>query len=138
VNDIDIRALMRRTYEDIYPADDEAALAEVVAEHCVSHGDGSPGLSGFAGVAATMHWLAHTFADRTWKIHRIGVDDDVAMMFCTFRGRQVGDLPGLPATGRTCAVNQVQIVRFHAGKGVEHWGVRDDAAMFRQLTAEHG
>jgi predicted ester cyclase len=132
---IDIRSVMRRTYEEIYPSDDEAALAQVVAPDCVSHGDGSPGVSGFAGIASTMHWLAAVFADRRWNIHRIAVDDDVAMMFCTFHARQVGDLPGLPATGRSFAVNQVQIVRFREGKGVEHWGVRDDAAMFRQLTA---
>ena len=132
--DTDIREVMRRTYEDIFPADDEAALAEVVADDCVSHGDGGPDGIGFGAIAGTMHWLARVFADRQWEIHRIATDGDVAMMFCTFRARQVGDLPGLPATGRTFAVHQVQIVRFSGGKGVEHWGVRDDVAMQRQLA----
>jgi predicted ester cyclase len=42
---------------------------------------------------------------------------------------------GLAPTGRSFASRQVHIVRFQDGKGIEHWAVRDDLAMLRQLGA---
>ena len=48
-------------------------------------------------------------------------------------GRHVGELMGIPPTNREVAYDYVHIVRFRAGKGVEHWGVRDDMTLMRQL-----
>jgi predicted ester cyclase len=42
----------------------------------------------------------------------------------------------LPPTGRSFAYKQIHIVRIVEGKAVEHWAVRDDASLMRQLTAE--
>ena len=42
---------------------------------------------------------------------------------------------GLPPTGRRFAYRHMHIVRFADGKGIEHWAVRDDATLMRQLTA---
>jgi predicted ester cyclase len=46
-----------------------------------------------------------------------------------------GDYFGLPATGRRFAYKQMHIVRFDDVKCTEHWAVRDDASLMRQLTA---
>jgi predicted ester cyclase len=46
-----------------------------------------------------------------------------------------GDFFGLPATGKRFAYKQMHVVRVVDGKGVEHWAVRDDASLMRQLTA---
>ena len=40
---------------------------------------------------------------------------------------------GIPPTGRDVAYDYVHIVRFKDGKVVEHWGVRDDMTLMRQL-----
>jgi predicted ester cyclase len=40
---------------------------------------------------------------------------------------------GIPPTNREVAYDYVHIVRFREGKGVEHWGLRDDMALMRQL-----
>jgi predicted ester cyclase len=57
-------------------------------------------------------------------------------MHCTHSGRHTGEFMGLPATGRSFAYKQIHIVRIVDGKAVEHWAVRDDASLMRQLTAE--
>ena len=40
---------------------------------------------------------------------------------------------GMPPTGRSVRQNQMHFVRFRGGKAIEHWGVRDDVDMMRQL-----
>lgn len=131
-----IKEALERTYATIFPQDDEDALREVVAANVIEHGDGAaPTRIGFDAVAQTMHWIARTFEDRRWTIHRIVAEGDTAVLHSTFSARQVGDLPGLPATGWRFESVQVHIVRFDQGKGIEHWGIRDDASMMRQLTA---
>ena len=40
---------------------------------------------------------------------------------------------GIPPTGRQVAYDYVHIVRFENGRVVEHWGVRDDMTLMRQL-----
>jgi predicted ester cyclase len=42
---------------------------------------------------------------------------------------------GIPPTNREIAMDYVHILRFRDGKAVEHWGVRDDMALMRQLGA---
>jgi predicted ester cyclase len=51
----------------------------------------------------------------------------------THHGRHTGPLFGIPPTGREVAYGYVHIVRFRDGKAVEHWGVRDDMTLMRQL-----
>jgi predicted ester cyclase len=52
---------------------------------------------------------------------------------CTHHGRHTGNLMGLPPTGLQVAYDYVHIVRYRDGKAVEHWGVRDDLTLMRQL-----
>ena len=60
-------------------------------------------------------------------------------MWCTARGRHIGNgfprLKGLPVAGNRAAWPQVHIFRLADGLVVEHWAVRDDAAMLDAVTA---
>ena len=53
----------------------------------------------------------------------------------THRGRQTGELVGIPPTGREVAYQYVHFLRFRDGKAVEQWSVRDDMTLMRQLGA---
>ena len=59
----DLKAIARRTWEEILPACDVDGLAEVTDPNVVSHGarPGEPG--GLEGVQQTMFWLARVFSD---------------------------------------------------------------------------
>ena len=129
----DIKAITRRTYEEIMPACDVDALAEVVAPDVVSHPSRPGERQGFEGVRDTMLWLGRVFSDQRWEIHHIVADGDIVALHTTHHGRHTGELMGTPPTGRTVAYDYVHIIRFHDGKGVEHWGVRDDMTLMRQL-----
>ena len=129
----DLKAIARRTWEEILPACDVAGLEEVTDSNVVSHGARPDEPGGIDGVRQTMFWLARVFSDQRWEIHRLIQEDDMVVVHATHHGRQTGDLMGIPPTGRQVAYDYVHILRYRDGKAVEHWGVRDDMTLMRQL-----
>ena len=136
MTDVDIKAVARRVLEEIFPADDEAALAEVISEDFVNHEAPAGTPRGPGSVAYFMHMLSNAFSDQRWTVHRVLAEGDTVVLHCTHSGRHTGAFMGLPPTGRTFAYRQIHIVRVVNGKGAEHWAVRDDASLMRQLTGE--
>ena len=129
----DIKAIARRTLEEIFPQGDVAALAQVIHPDLVDH-DGPPGAPpGPEGMAWSMHMLQAAFSDRRWDIHQVIADDDTVVLSCTFHGRHTGQFMGLAPTSRSVAFRQVHILRFQDGLGIEHWAVPDDLDLARQL-----
>ena len=129
----DLKDTARRTLEEIFPACDVEGLAEVVAPDVIAHG-GRPGEpQGFEGVKQTMLWLGRVFSDQRWEIHQMIGEGDTVVVHCTHHGRHTGELMGIPPTNREVAYDYIQIVRFRDGKGIEHWGIRDDMTLMRQL-----
>ena len=133
-----IGAIARRTFEEIFPACDIGRLRDVVADNVVLHGRRPDEPAGFEGVKATMLWLGSVFADQRWEIVHVVADGDVAVVHAVHHGRHVGNLMGIPPTGREVAYGYVHILRFRDGKGVEHWGYRDDRLLMRQLGLANG
>jgi len=134
MNNDQTKTAARRVLEEVFPADDEAALAELISVDFVNHESppGSP--PGLAGITYYMHMLARAFADQSWTVEQVVCEGDMVAMYCTHSGRHTGEFFGIPATGRTFSYKQMHLVRMADGKGVEHWAVRDDRALMRQLT----
>lgn len=129
----DLKATARRTWEEIFPACDVDGLAEVIAADSIDHGARPDEPQGLEGATRTMLWLASVFSDQRWEIHQVIGEGDMIVVRCTHHGRHTGNLMGLPPTGRQVAYDYVHIVRYRDGKAVEHWGVRDDLTLMRQL-----
>ena len=127
------KAKARRAWEEIFPACDVEALREVVAPDIVEHGARPDEPPGFEGIMRTMLWLASVFSDQRWEIHQVIGEGDTVAIYCTYHGRHTGELMGIPPTNRTVAYDYVHIVKFRDGKVAEHWGVRDDMTLMRQL-----
>lgn len=131
---IDVKNAARRVLEVIFPADDEEALIAALTPDFVNH-EAPPGTPpGPGGAIFYMHALARAFSDQSWSIHRVIAEGDTAVVYCTHRGRHTGPFFDLPATGREFAYKQMHMIRIVDGKGAEHWAVRDDATLMRQLT----
>lgn len=130
---VDIKDVARRTLTEIMPNGDVAALAEVVHPDCVNHEapPGTPG--GLEGMKQTMLWLRQVFSDLRWEIHKVVAEADTVALYCTLHGRHTGELMGIPPTNRPVAFRQVHLVRFLDGKSIEHWALRDDLTLMRQL-----
>ena len=127
------KAAARRNWEEIRPACDVEGLRAITAEDAVARGARPGQPAGFEGIKQTMFWLASVFADQRWEIHEVLGEGDTVVVHCTHHGRHVGDLMGIPPTGRVVAYEYVHFLRFRDGKAVEHWSVRDDMTLMRQL-----
>ena len=132
----DVKAAAWRVLEEIFPADDEIALVTATSADFVNH-EAPPGTpSGPGSVIYYMHLLAKAFSDQRWTIHRVIAEGDTAVVYCTHSGRHTGDYFGIKPSGHRFAYKQMHMVRVREGQGVEHWAVRDDATLMRQLTGE--
>jgi predicted ester cyclase len=129
----DIKAKARRFWEEIMPAGEVDALPEVVAQDIVEHGARPGEPPGLEGVRATMLWLGRVFSDQRWEIRQVIGEGDTVVVHATHHGRHTGELMGIPPTNREVAYDYVHILKFRDGKAVEHWGVRDDLTLMRQL-----
>jgi hypothetical protein len=69
----------------------------------------------------------------TWEIHQVVGEGDTVVVYATHHARHTGELMGIAPTGHEVAYDYVHIVRFRDGKVVDHWGVRDDLTLMRQL-----
>jgi predicted ester cyclase len=129
----EVKSAARRVLEEIFPSDDEAALVAAVTPDFVNHEapEGTP--PGPGGAIFFMHSLAQAFSDQKWTVHEVIAEGDTAVVYCTHSGRHTGDFFGLAATGREFAYHQMHMIRVINGRGTEHWAVRDDAGLMRQL-----
>jgi predicted ester cyclase len=131
----DIASVATRTLTEIFPSNNEAAAAEVVTEDYRDHEapDGAP--TGPAALISTMRMLSSWFSDQHWEIEDTVTQGDVVAIRCLHSGRHTGEFFGIPPTGSTFSYRQMHFIRMRDGKGAEHWGVRDDSSLMRQLTA---
>ncbi len=129
----DLKTRARRIWEEIFPACDAEALAEVIAADSIDHSAPPDEPQGLEGAKRAMLWLGRVFSDQRWQIHKVVAESDTVVLHCTHHARHTGELMGIPPTGRVVAYDYVHIVRFLGGQVVEHWGVRDDMTLMRQL-----
>lgn len=129
----DLKATTRRLWEDVWPTGDVDALREILHPESVNH-EAPPGTPpGVDGVVRTMQWLRSAFSDQRYEIHQMIAEGDTVAVHLTHHGRHTGEFMGIAPTGRTFAYRHMHILRFRDGRSVEHWAVRDDATLVRQL-----
>ena len=131
----DPKAIARRTLEEILPNGDAAGLRAVMHPQVVNHAPPPGAPPGLDGMVQAMGWLQQGFSERRFEIHQVITEGDTVVVHCTFHGRHTGQFMGLAPTNQPVAHRQVHIVRFQDGKAVEHWAVRDDLGLGRQLGA---
>lgn len=77
--------------------------------------------------------LRTAFPDLHFTIEELIAEGDTVAGRLTMNGTHDGPLMGMPPTGRPVRQAHMHFVRFRDGKAIEHWGVRDDMGMMRQL-----
>ncbi len=113
---------------------DEARVAPLVHPLHVDHAP-SEDAHGPEGVLASLRWTAETFADVEERVEDIIATDDRVVVRTRFTATQIGEIAGLPPTGRRFATEHLHVWRVEDGLIAEHWMFRDDLATMRQLGA---
>jgi predicted ester cyclase len=131
-----MKTTARRVLEEVFPAEDDAALAELVSSDFVNH-EAPPGTPpGLGSVSFFMHMLGRAFSEQAWTVDHLVAEGDMVALYCTHSGRHTGPYFDLAPSGNTFSYRQMHLLRLRDGYAVEHWAVRDDASLRRQLTAK--
>lgn len=126
---LEIALAMGKVFND---GDDDVAR-ELVAPDFVDHEapPGTPG--GPEGYAGTARWMRSVWTNATWEIVDAFAKGDRACLRVIFSGRHDAEFMGVPPTGKEVKVQHIHIYRITDGQVHEHWAVRDEANLARQL-----
>ncbi len=129
----DPKRSLEHFYSEVMAPGDVERIADFIHPDCVNHAapPGSP--QGIEGVRQTVLWLAGAFSDQRYEPLKVLADGDTVVYHCRWSATHTGEFMGIPATGRQFSVEQVHLVRYADGLGIEHWAVRDDMGMMGQL-----
>jgi predicted ester cyclase len=127
------KAIFRRTYEELLNQGNLAVADELIAPDFINH-EAPPGRDrGPESMRGLATMLRTAFPDLHFTIEELIAEGDVVAGRLTMSGTHEGPLMGTPPTGCSVRQDHMHFVRFRDGKAVEHWGVRDDLGMMKQL-----
>jgi lactoylglutathione lyase len=130
----DIAVTLR--YVDYFRTGDEAILAEAFAPDFFDHVSGQRGVQIMRLVRG---WIDASFADSEYEVHGVTSGGGLVMLWFSSRARHIGSafpqFAGREPTGRTIVAESVHIFRVTDGKLAEHWAVRDDLGVLRQVES---
>lgn len=129
----DKKALVRRFITEIFEQGRVESVDELCAEDFIGHTWGEIDRD---GLRQTMGRVAKSLADVRFTVEDEIVENDRVAVRVTASARQVGEMPGLPATGRSYTIGEIHIFRFRDGKVIEHWHQYDQLARMKQLNPE--
>ena len=129
----DPRLVLERLY-DALNRHDLDGFCELFTDDFVDHGDDPPTRGRAAGRAHVGAFLT-AFPDLHTRLDRVIVDaDGETFGSCTTTtGTHLGELMGIPATGRTIRVPAVDLGRLSNGLIAERWGGLDTFSLLKQL-----
>lgn len=117
---------------------DPAVVPEFVHAGWVNHEARPENRHGLEGATGTVRALSEAFADLRWEPRHLLADGDMVAALLTMSGRHVAPFAGVEASGRPFSTDHVHLFRIAEGRLAEHWAVRNDLGMLRQLGALPG
>lgn len=128
------KAQFRRMYEEGFNQGILDVTDGLIAPECINH-EAPPGVNnrGPESLRMVITMLRAAFPDLRFAIEELIAEGDIVAGRLTMNGTHQGALMGMPPTGRAVRQNHMHFVRLRDGKAIEHWGVRDDVGMMRQL-----
>jgi predicted ester cyclase len=125
------RAVVMRYVEEVWNRHDLGAIDELVSpdyfNHAASEGHRRD------GAEASVGWMLSVFPDHRFDVEGVAADGETVAVLGTMVATHEGDLMGIAPTGKRVAALQSHWFRVVDGKITEHWAVRDDLGMLRQL-----
>jgi steroid delta-isomerase-like uncharacterized protein len=129
----DNKVAFRRVYNELLNQGMLDVADETIAPDFLNH-EAPPGRNqGPESMRGLAMMLRTAFPDLIFTIEDLIAEGELVSARLTMRGTHSGPLMGIPPTGRMVEQAHMHFVRFQNGKAVEHWGLRDDAGMMRQL-----
>jgi steroid delta-isomerase-like uncharacterized protein len=131
------KALVRRFIDEVFVAGRPGAVDELVSEDFVPHTWGAMA-SGRDGLKQAMERVSRGLADVRMTVEDMIAEADRVAVRLTSSARQVGELMGMPPSGREYTIDEIHVFRIRDEQIVEHWHQADFLGMMKQLGAMPG
>jgi steroid delta-isomerase-like uncharacterized protein len=129
------KIVMHRFLEFINTAS-EMLARELISPDAVFHVPGRPEpMRGPAGYLAIIGMMRGGFPDIQWTVEEMLAEGDKVAARFTMRGTHQGTFFGVPPTGKTIAVQAINIYRLSDGQLVEEHGQPDMLGLLQQIGA---
>ena len=125
-------AVVRRYYEQMCNERKNDLAAELFTGDHVMHDPQVPAGTGPQGMVDTIS-VYQTGVDGHWGIEEIFSTDDRVVVRWTGSGTHVGEINGIPPTGKKIAVDAISIHRMAGTKIAETWEVWDTLSFLQQI-----
>lgn len=132
------KALLADFLETVWSQGDVSRLAQFLAEsYWLEHDPGDPwegqrlSRAGFRDRVLTSRAGA---PDQRFTVVQMVEEAGTIAAAWTWAGTHLGDLPGLPASGRAITMSGLTLYRFQGARICGHWQVADRLSVFRQLS----
>lgn len=126
------KKLVRRIYEEALNDRHLEVLDDLVAQNYVENSPLPGQGNGLEGIRERYRTLIQALDPRFTIEDLIAEADRVAVRW-TNSGTHVGELFGIPPTGRSFSIPGIDIYRLEDGKLAEHWDVVDMYGLMMQL-----
>ena len=126
--------VVRRFYEELCNGRHNELAEELFTQDHVMHDPQVPAAAGPRGVAEAVQTYQQG-VDGHWQIDELFSAGDRVVARWTGTGTHVGEVSGLPPTGRSIRVDAISIHRMADGKIAETWEVWDTLGFLQQLGA---
>jgi len=129
---VENEAVVRRFYEQMCNERKNDLAAELFADDHVMHDPQVPTPVGPQGMADTVS-VYQKGVDGHWGIEELFSAGDRVVVRWTGSGTHVGEVNGIPPTGKKVAVDAITIHRLAGAKIAETWEVWDTLGFLQQL-----
>ncbi|WP_299818933.1 ester cyclase [uncultured Jannaschia sp.] len=124
-------------YYQALSENDVEMLTNVLSDRWVLHGGtASEPVQNVDDFLARIARYTSALADVRFETDDVHLADDVITVRGTIRGRHVGTLMDVPATGRDVAFGVMAVHRIEEGEIVESWEMADRASLMRQISGD--
>jgi steroid delta-isomerase-like uncharacterized protein len=130
-------AVVQRFYEEVGNARNNGIVSELFTSDHVLEDPQIPAAAGPQGVADTVA-VYQTGLDGHWHIEELISAGDQVIVRWTGTGTHVGDLNGIPPTGRPIRVSAISIHQFRGDKICRTRQVWDTLGLMQQIGAAPG
>jgi steroid delta-isomerase-like uncharacterized protein len=126
----ELEALVRRFHAAMDAQDWDQATALVSPELRARVGGQDLGFDAYRGMGQAF---MAAFPDGRHELRELFVTGDRVVAKIVWRGTHRGNFQGIPATGRSIAIDHVKVDRWVNGRLVEHYAQFDSLGLMQQL-----
>lgn len=129
------KAIIRQYIERLWAGGDISAVDQYISPNFVGRTAGMPIAEGREGFKQMLLQVQNAFSDQNYDLQDIIGEDDKVVVRWAWQGTHVGEMMGMPATGKR--VGMTGTVTFQLANGMieEWWENIDFLSMLQQLGA---